>query len=546
MKILSHFLFLLCLPSFLLSPISLFAFHSESQHSILEFDLPRDALGRVNPWILLQPENLSLDRYFAFIELTENEAFLTSLTEEEFDLVVNFVTHMVEASVPDSFEDLKELYRFEIDKLLEDLYGEPKWTLNDSFDFEYIPAISLQNPDYLLCKSWFKNKAHHFGHWCKKHKKPLIIGAVVVGVVTVTVLTGGVGGSSAVAVGGALVNESLNEDSPPIYKPGEIYEEDRRESHPPPTFPKEEITTTLITQANKVKEELYHRLPDEPLNIPPEEEPSFWESAYEVGRNLISQGSHQVYDFIYEQVEPLVDVNEATHTLIAKVSPELGEQISITTTHESFKEHVERGHEKIDGVLHTDYSALYSDEAKAAKGEITTGVLPFPGAGGTKIKSSSVLLDQEMNHILKEVNQIKANHPHLKTDRVISNVCNKGNLNEVQIRQVLNRTGFNPPPRPMGIPDNFVVKVSDNGGGIKYRLEVPKRGGKMYPKVEIRVMKGNPNSPNVGQQRSYVVHRVNGKFLDKNGNIVSRKGTEPHIPFEEYDFEKLSKLVPYE
>ena len=193
-------LIFLCLPTFLLSPIPSDAFYSEPARSVFEedqrksFDVPRDEFGRVNPWVLLQPENLSVDRYFAFIDLTENEAFLESLSGEEFDIVVDFVTQMIQSSVPESLEDLKDAYEIEIDQLMEDLYGEPKWSFSHSYglDFKIIPAISYRGPEFLPCKNWFKRKARHFGHWCKKHKKPLIAGAIVVGVVAVAIATGGV------------------------------------------------------------------------------------------------------------------------------------------------------------------------------------------------------------------------------------------------------------------------------------------------------------------------------------------------------------------
>ncbi|QVL57030.1 MAG: hypothetical protein KFB93_06520 [Simkaniaceae bacterium] len=521
MKILSRLLFLLYLPAFLLSPIPSVAFHSESQHSTLEFDLPRDALGRVNPWILLQPENLSLDRYFSFIDLTDNETFLNSLTEEEFDLVVNFVTHMVEASVPDSFEDLKELYRLEIDELLEDLYGEPKWTFNDSFEFEYIPAISHQNPDYLLCKNWFKNKAHHFGHWCKKHKKPLIAGAVIVGVITVAVVTGGIGGSSAVAVGGALVNETLNDET--------SHEEQKSPSKIEPAFPKEEMTPIIINRANEMKEELYHELPDEPLNIPPSEESSFWEKPSETGRTLISQGCHDVYDFIYEQLEPIVEVHDATQNLITTVSPELGEKVAITNTHESFKEHVAQGHEKIDGVLHTDYALLYSDETKAAKGEIITGVLPPPGTiGKTPKGSKSTPLKNELSKT--------PHHLSLPCEKSIELFKNAGiklepyqgkYLPEAKARELIHSTNITTFPRPKGIPENFRVRISNKGAGIVY----------VHPEhshTSIRVMPGKPHSPLPHQQKPYIIFRKNGNVFDKYGKIVDAAAPEAHIPLKEF------------
>ncbi|MCB1106610.1 MAG: hypothetical protein KDK76_00770, partial [Chlamydiia bacterium] len=214
MKILSRLFFLFSLPAFLLHPISS---HASCQTPIpiryISYEAPRDEDGKVNPWILFHPDYLSIDKYFAFIELTENEAFLGSLTEEEFDLVVDFVTYVVQSSVP---ENLKDAYTLEIDQLMEDLYGEDQLSLSflQEINPKIYPAYFFQNPEFLLCKSWLKRKIHHFGHWCSKHKGPLIIGAVVVGAVAVAALTGGVGGSSAVAVGGGIISEQLSNDDP--------------------------------------------------------------------------------------------------------------------------------------------------------------------------------------------------------------------------------------------------------------------------------------------------------------------------------------------
>ena len=69
MRLFLALFFILCLPAFLLHPIPAEAFHpepvvqnEESQKSV--FEIPRDEFGKVNPWVLLQPENLSVDRYF--------------------------------------------------------------------------------------------------------------------------------------------------------------------------------------------------------------------------------------------------------------------------------------------------------------------------------------------------------------------------------------------------------------------------------------------------------------------------------------------------
>ncbi|MCP5505047.1 MAG: hypothetical protein H7A41_07845 [Chlamydiales bacterium] len=514
MKFFRHFLVFLSFITFLLNPIPSLAFQPPSP---IEDTIPRDPLGRINPWVLLQPENLSLDRYFAFIDLTDNEAFLSSLTEEEFDLVVNFVTHMVEASVPDSYDDLKKLYRSEIDELLEDLYGEPQWTFNDSFDFELVPALAFQDPDYLLCKSWMKRKAHHFGHWCKKHKKPLIIGAVVVGVITVAVLTGGVGGSSATAVGGALINDTLSDET------------SKEDSKPPPktqpTFPKEEVTPILVSHANETKEELYQKLPDKPLNIPPSEEPTFWQKASETGRELIAQGAHDVYDFINTQIEPIVEIQNAAESFITNISPELGEKIAITTTPEAFKDHVAHGHEAIDRALQTDSASLYSDEAKKVKDKLTTGVLPPPGILGKNPTSKT------LHHLTLSREQ---------SIELFKNAATKLEpyqgkyLPESKARELIQSTNIPTFSRPKGIPENYRVKLSDKPGGIKY----------VHPNDEgtyIRIMPGKVHSKNPNQQKPYVVHRVNGKSIDKSGNIVSNKSTEAHIPIEEFTYREFKK-----
>ena len=397
MKIFSHVLFLLCLPAFLLSPIPSSAFYSEPARSPYEgnqgkhFDIPRDKLGRVNPWVLFQPERLSIDRYFAFIDLTENEVFLESLTEEEFDIVVDFVTHMVQASIPESLEDLKDAYELEIEQLMEDLYGEPKWSfsLSHGFDFEIIPAICFQKPEFFLCNNWFKQKAHHFGHWCKKHKKPLIAGAVVVGVVTVAVLTGGVGGSSAAAVGGGIINDTYSEDPPKhINKPGEVYVDDGPQHPAPPDFyssisehpsisPSE---PTLLEQTKALSfervEEVKLEIAEATQNIIEVPEDTYVQKSKDVTKTAVSNIVHDVFESVSK-------IGTCWHDLHSNSTPE---------DIQAYKEYVAEQHAKIDEIFGTyrpDYSLEsqeYSEAFKAAiieelghYPEMQIGELPPPG-----------------------------------------------------------------------------------------------------------------------------------------------------------------------
>jgi hypothetical protein len=453
MKILSRILLTLCLPAFLLSPVPSIAFLPQYQQTgYIEnvdraIEIPRDEFGRVNPWILFLPENLSFNRYTQFIQLVEDEEFLESLTLEEFDIVVDFVTKVVRFSAPESRPDLQEEYEFEIDELIEDLYGEAKlgFSLWDRSDFKVIPAVCSRAPEFILCKGWLKKKAHHFGHWCSKHKKPLIIGAVVVGVVAVAVATGGIGGSSAAAVGGALVDAGVDNEHPKsINKPGEVsvdggefrdppfnastqnatssdypspggHSNSKTTSLPPVDVVQtpqsaslispqlEEYVATVNEQADYVKEDLIGQIPSEPLNILPQEEPSFWTQVIEKGRELTSQFTHGVYGLITDQLEPVAEIEGITTDLLEKTSPNLSEISPFEKNpKDAFKEQVAEGHRKIDEVFDTQYASLYSDEAKAAESEIAIGILPFPGAGAKTLKTSSKFFEKNIKHILRD------------------------------------------------------------------------------------------------------------------------------------------------
>jgi hypothetical protein len=103
----------------------------------------------------------------------------------------------------------------------------------------------------------------------------------------------------------------------------------------------------------------------------------------------------------------------------------------------------------------------------------------------------------------------------------------RGFMPESQARELIHQTGVRTFPRPKGIPDNFRVKISNGGAGMKY----------IHPTNEgtyVRVMPGKPHSQNPCQQKPYVSHLKNGQYLDKNGNVVSSKDPAAHIPLNEF------------
>lgn len=106
------------------------------------------------------------------------------------------------------------------------------------------------------------------------------------------------------------------------------------------------------------------------------------------------------------------------------------------------------------------------------------------------------------------------------------------NLNELQVRRILHRAGFQTFPKPKGIPSSSTVKISKNGGGMVY----VKAGTTREESILIRVMPGNPKSSNLMQRKPYVVQRRGKEAVAKGGSFVDPLTSEAHIPLEEFEF----------
>jgi tetratricopeptide (TPR) repeat protein len=98
---------------------------------------------------------------------------------------------------------------------------------------------------------------------------------------------------------------------------------------------------------------------------------------------------------------------------------------------------------------------------------------------------------------------------------------------EFRVRELIHETGIPTFPRPKGIPEKYLVMISDKGAGMKY--VDPKDAG-----TYVRIMPGKPHSPFPYQQKPYVNQRVNGSSIDKYGNPVLNDSLEAHIPIEEF------------
>jgi len=393
-----RFLLILCLPAFLLNPIPSFSqeVSVERNETVGEIFIPRDAEGKVCPWELFSIENLSIDNYFNFIELLENEEFLETLTEEEFDDVVAFVISMVRYSVPKDDLELKERMEEDIQELLFLLYEEEHHIIaNQLTGFEITLPFYRDNPQVVCCRGWLSKKFHHLGHFLGKHKKPLIIAAVGIGVVTIAVVTGGVGASSAVAIGGALVSASANNDHPkappPVNKPGEVVFQDELFLDSPDSFQianspslitsplpldsssAESIMETSREHAESTKVELVATGLDSPLNITEDES---FEEIKEGVREKVSYMAHLALDTLAEITEYFYELN-----------PSFGPEDL-----EAYLAFIDERHELIDELFLTGHASLDGLSAEERVhairkhcAEMQIGILPVPGVGLVKV-----------------------------------------------------------------------------------------------------------------------------------------------------------------
>ena len=139
-------------------------------------------------------------------------------------------------------------------------------------------------------------------------------------------------------------------------------------------------------------------------------------------------------------------------------------------------------------------------------------------------------LEETIANSVEEINKnppLKASLEVFSKAEKILDPYRKIPMPESEVRTLIQGAGIKTFPRPAGIPENYLVMISERGGGMIY----------VHPtnnQFSVRVMPGKLHSPNPYQQKPYVNQRVNGKSLDKNGNIVENGFLEAHIPLEEF------------
>ncbi|NGX37095.1 MAG: hypothetical protein K1000chlam2_00245, partial [Chlamydiae bacterium] len=434
---------------------------------------------------------------------------------------------------------------------------------NDSY-FEF--AFTSGNEDYIvitddygeviLCKSWIKKNWEKTKKFAKKHKKEILIGAAVVvatAVIVVAVVATCSAGAAAAAAGAAGAAASSGSGNKPVPKepssPHEIINE-------APTL-KAAIDEHVASFKEFAAEDVIIQSTDV------YRDPTFGEKA----RNLGSILAHETLDGISEVASAIPQLGEELKSLGSRFLPENmlpstenPFMRSPTVNHDNLDA---KGHQLIDQVFSTDQAEQYTADAKAHNpmNDFTIGLLPPPGKFSKGLNTSkfreivevgkeTVVLAEDLGFTAREIAQLEKSASLEKTiGNTFENLVCKPALQESyqvfkraedvvkpylgkymaesQIRELIHEAGIRTFPRPKGIPENFRVKISNKGVGIKY----------VHPEnehISIRVMPGKPHSPFLYQQQPYVIQKIHGQAVDKFGNYIPSSDPSAHIPFNEY------------
>lgn len=496
---------------------------------------------------------LTYDQILKLIDEVESGKAEKKYRNKDIKRINRFLGYLAAEGMQANPENALALEAHINDLLCDDEY-EFAFDLGNEDEYLIIPAIAHGDAQPLLCKNWFSKKWKKTKKFVKKHRKEILIGAAVVVavaaiVVVVAATPAAAAGVAAGAAGAASAGKSDKEEAeePNPQKP--LFEA----LHEAPV-----LEGTINEHVASFKEFTAEDVIIQSIDA---QDPSWADTTRELGSLL----AHETLEGISEMTSILPGLEEDIKEFGSKIFP--GQAPSdnpfMKSPQETYDRLVEMGHEMIDRTFATNQSIQYTEEAKANDplNDFTTGYIPPPGSFSKGLSTSkfrevieagkeTAVLAEELGFSAKEIAQLEQAGALEKTvTRAYKELVNnpamfeskqrfkqatdflkeyKGKyMPEIRVRELIHEAGVKTFPRPKGIPDNYRVKLSNKGAGIKY----------VHPIDEgtyVRVMPGQPYSQKPGQQRPYVNHRIHGKSIDKFGNFVSNKSKKAHIPVEEF------------
>jgi len=396
-----------------------------------------------------------------------------------------------EGILPDEFDEEAVL-----EKDVEDLmYGEDSAFeltryLANSNEYMIIPAVLNGYSGYnivqcgKISKAWKKTKK-----FCKKHKKEIIIGAVVVVAVTVVAVavvaassasaaSAAAGAAGAAAGAGAGSSDSGHSES----KKSEAKEEspavsaNPKEAPPPIDTNEAPVMKAAIDEhVTSFKEFLVEdKAAQQATGSKGWDEMSFGEKAREVGSNAAHKALDEVTDLVKVFPQLCEEVKELGDRFLPESLklPDSGEPVSPIENYENL---VAKGHKVIDNAFSTDQAELFTAEARAndPMNNFAIGVIPLPGMiyknGNINVKGFS-----KLGRAPDRAGFTKAGRGSMKHGyREGRTVFEKPVGNPAQI----NAHGQKVLDNILNHPDRVVMQYTNKRHGLVIEIEAPDLGG---------------------------------------------------------------------
>ncbi|GAB4194576.1 MAG: hypothetical protein Tsb0015_17530 [Simkaniaceae bacterium] len=506
---------------------------------------------------------MTFEEVLDFLEKLESGELEKTCSPEDLEKIKEFLIFLArQGMLPNDPEAEKQLEEDILELFQEeDSLYDFELSYNDG-DYEIVPTIFYGQRNCIPC-GWASKNWKRAKKFIRKHKKEIIIGGVIIVaavVVTVAVATAASAeAATTAAAGAASALGSLNAKEEEPYespkKPEELLNDNPA---------KETAATEIASYETLLKETLETQITafkdsaKEDLNI---DESSQNSSFLDAIRNMGSNMAHQTLDAVDELGSIIPMVLDAIGQSGKKLLPEnfISEE-ELGSPLENYERIMAKGHQMIDQIFHTDQANLYTPEAKACN-PFDYAVLPPPdevlapllkNAGkvtkaaneASKINTTeeaalaarnireienSGLAQEKMGNILESFSEEARIRSIEKFERAREFLKPyKGQyMSEMEAKELIQRAGIQTFPRPAGIPKNFRIRLSSKNAGIIY----------VHPEhthTSIRIMPGKPYSPFPFQRNPYVIHKINGRTLNKFGNEVLSNSPEAHISLKEF------------
>lgn len=421
-------------------------------------------------------ESGELERRYSPMQLEKVNDYIATLAKEGI--------------LPNEFEEEYELEEDIYDLMHgEDSAFQLMHYLENSHDYMIIPAVQSGYSGYNIVQcgkishAWKKTKK-----FCKKHKKAIIIGAVVVVAVTVVavaVVAASSAGTAYAAAGAVGVAAGAGAGSSDSGHPESEKLESKEESPPISAALKETLPPVDTNEAPIMKAALDEHVASfkeflvedtatqQATGSKGWDGMSFGEKAREVGANIAHKALDEITDLV--KVFPYLceEVKELGDRFLPESLklPDSGEPVSPI---ENYKNLVSKGHKAIDNVFSTDQAELFTAEARAndPMNNFAIGMIPFPGSF-TKIFSNAGQF-KEAGKVLDRAGFTKSGRGLMKHGNRKGSVFPKPLGNPAE----MNKRGQKILEEILDHPNNQVYRLKN--GGIK--VYSPDRRGVSFEK----------------------------------------------------------------